>query len=68
MSNRIHALAEGSANTHGSDGIMDASATAMRYNGEVSYISAIQSVIDLCYELDHQQYGAPSTDEEREIG
>lgn len=56
VDSRINTLASGGAFTHGNIGI-DAIATALNYQKQVSYIEALQQVISLGIELDHERYG-----------
>ena len=41
---------------------IDATATALNYQKGVAYIEALQSVIDLVVEIDHDRYGKRSKD------
>lgn len=57
IDNRVNALASGSALTLGKDVGIDAVATAINYQKAISYIEALQQVIQLGIELDHERYG-----------
>jgi hypothetical protein len=54
---RSNTLVSGGAFIHGNIGV-DAIATAMNYQKAVSYIEALQAVIELGIELDHERYGS----------
>ena len=64
LESRINALASGSAISHGDEGHVDAIATAMRYRADTSYIQALQEVIGLGKQIDHQVHGGPRIDED----
>ena len=55
IDNRSASLVDGGALIHGTIGI-DAAATAVRYQGQVSYIEALKFALDLGAELDKNQY------------
>ena len=61
INSRVSALAAGSAITLGKDVGIDAVATAINYQKAVSYIEALQQVIELCVEIDHERYGRKSS-------
>ena len=63
IDSRVNALARGSALTLGEKIGVDINATAMNYQKAVSYIEALQSVIELGIELDHERYGRKTTDD-----
>ena len=50
---RVYALASGSASLK----MEDTKTVAEKYAGEVSYIQALLSVIDICKELERKRYG-----------
>lgn len=57
--NRILALASGSAKVHG-----PGETVAERYAAAVSYIHALEEVLKLCMELERERYGErPGADE-----
>lgn len=56
IDSRVSTLASGGAFTHGGIGI-DAIATALNYQKQVAHIAALQQVIALGVELDHDRYG-----------
>lgn len=64
LEGRIYSLAEGSAVTHGAQGLVDAFNTAMKYRADISYIQALKQVIELGLELDREQYGVRTKDNE----
>lgn len=57
LDNRVNALARGSALAQGEKPGLDAVTTAMKYQEQVSYIQALQAVIELGVEIDHDHYG-----------
>ena len=56
LESRVRALASGSALTHGKDIGIDAVATAINYQKAVSYIEALEQVIELGIQIDHERY------------
>lgn len=62
LDNRINILTTGGALSIGDTGSVDIQSTAMKYQAAVSYINAIQQVIELGVELDHDHYGKRSKD------
>jgi hypothetical protein len=57
IDSRVNACASGAALTFTVNGGVDTTATAMNYQKAVSYIEALQAVIELGIELDHDRYG-----------
>ena len=57
IDNRVNALAKGAAFIIGANGNIDAMATALKYQYYVAYMEAMQSVIELGLELDHERFG-----------
>lgn len=64
LESRINSLAQGSSVSHGSEGHIDAIATAIRYKSDVQYIQALQEVVGLCEQIDRQAYGATKSNED----
>jgi len=58
---RVNGLSQGSALIIGETGNIDASATALKYQYHVAYISAMQAVIGLMIEIDHDRYSSKRT-------
>ena len=56
LESRVRALASGSALIHGKDIGIDAVATAVNYQKAVSYIEALEQVIELGIQIDHERY------------
>ena len=63
IDDRVNALARGSALTLGEKTGIDIAATAMNYQKAIAYIEALQSIIELGIELDHERYGRKKTDD-----
>lgn len=57
IDSRVNTLARGSALILGQNTGLDVATTAMKYQSQVSYIEALQAVIELGIELDHERYG-----------
>lgn len=57
IDNRVNALSKGAAFITGNQGNVDALATALKYQYYTAYIEAMQEVIKLGIELDHDRYG-----------
>lgn len=57
LDNRVTALARGSALILGENTGLDAITTAMKYQAAVAHIQALQEVIELGIEIDHDRYG-----------
>jgi hypothetical protein len=57
LDDRVNGLARGSALILGQNTGLDAITTAMKYQAAVAYIEALQAVIDLGIQLDHDHYG-----------
>lgn len=55
IDNRASTLVSGGALIHGNIGI-DATATAIKYQAAVSYIEALQMVVDLGLSMDKERY------------
>jgi hypothetical protein len=64
IDDRANVLMRGGALTHGVSGIPDAFSTAMSYKSEVSYIQALQEMLDLIVEIDRDQYGTKQKEEQ----
>lgn len=62
IDNRITSLVSGSASVLGSGIGIDATTTAIKYHEQVSYIKALQDVIELGIEIDHERYGNRTKD------
>ena len=60
---RASVLIDGSALSYSEKGTIDIQATAMKYQKDISYIEALQAVIQLGLELDHERYGKHTSDE-----
>ena len=63
IDDRVNALARGSALVLGANTGLDAITTAMKYQAAVSYIEALQSVLELGIEIDHDRYGKRTTND-----
>lgn len=63
LDNRVNSLAKGSALTIGEKGSVDIEATAMKYQAAVAHIDALQQVIELGIEIDHDHYGKREKDQ-----
>lgn len=62
INKRGSVLIAGSALALGEGFGVDVTATAMSYQKSVAYIEALQSVIELCVEIDHDRYGKRTKD------
>jgi len=58
LEKRRFAVADGNSLTHGSNGVLNVEATAMRYNSDVSYIRALQDIIEIGMSIDKEIYGS----------
>jgi hypothetical protein len=60
---RAHVLIDGGAFSFSEKGTIDIDATALKYQKDVSYIEALQQVIQLGLQIDHERYdGKRGTD------
>jgi hypothetical protein len=59
---RAAILISGSALSFSDKGTVDATSTAMSYQKAVSYIEALQSVLELGKEIDQEKYGKRTND------
>ncbi len=57
LDNRVNALARGGALVLGENTGLDVNTIALKYQSQVSYIEALQAVIELGVEIDHERYG-----------
>lgn len=57
LENRKVMIASGGSLTLGEGAGVDIAATAMKYKGDVSYIEALQFVIELGFDIDREIYG-----------
>ena len=62
IDNRGNVLISGGALAYGNGTGIDATTTAMNYQKAVSYIEALQAVIELGVEIDHDRYGKRGAD------
>lgn len=62
LENRAAVLVSGGALMLGANTGLDAVTTAMKYQSAVSYIEALQKVIELGLEIDHERYGRGNKD------
>lgn len=63
LDSRVTTLARGSALIQGERIGVDPTATAMKYQEAVSYIQALQAVMDLILETDRERYKKENGDE-----
>jgi hypothetical protein len=63
IDNRVNGLSQGSALILGDTGNIDATATALKYQYHVAYISAMQAIVGLMIEIDHDRYGKKTKEE-----
>lgn len=64
LGDRVNSLASGSALILGANTGIDAVSTAMKYQAAISYIQALQQVMQLGLEIDKERYKRPSNDGE----
>lgn len=57
VDSRVNALASGSALVLGERTGLDPHTIALKYQAAVSYIEALQAVIELGVQIDHDRYG-----------
>ena len=58
IDNRVNGLARGSALILGANTGLDINTTALKYQAAVSYIEALQFVLELGLELDNERYNS----------
>ena len=63
IDSRGSALIRGAALTFGEGVGVDAMTTAMNYQKQVSYIQALQDIIELGLQFDKDRYGSRTTDD-----
>lgn len=66
LDDRVNALARGSALILGANTGIDAVTTAMKYQSAISYIEALQNVIELGIQLDREKYGVKTKNNDGE--
>lgn len=66
LDNRVTSLARGGALILGANTGLDAVTTAMKYQAAVSYIEALQAVIDVGLEIDRERYGVKTKNNDGE--
>lgn len=61
LDDRVNALARGSALILGANTGIDATTTAMKYQAAISYIEALQAIMELGLEMDKERYRKPAS-------
>lgn len=64
LDDRVNSLARGSALILGANTGIDAVTTAMKYQAAISYIEALQAVIELGLEQDKERYRPKNKEDE----
>lgn len=63
LQNRVHVISSGGSKVSNASGMLvDVANTALKYSADVSYIQALQLVIDLGLEIDKQIYGSTQSE------
>ena len=63
---RSAVLVDGGSLTFSDKGVIDINATAMKYQKDISYLEALHQVLNLGIQLDHDQYGVRTKEDDGE--